>query len=42
MLETGQITLPKGRREQFDTEIFIAEEKKDGLLIKPLDENTPD
>ena len=37
---TGQITLPKARRSKFATQNFIAEETKDGLLIKPITENT--
>lgn len=36
MFNTGQITLPKIWRKKFKTNKFIAEETKDGLLIKPL------
>ena len=33
---SGQVTLPKKWRDQFDTSLFIAEETKEGLLIKPI------
>ncbi len=33
---TGQITLPKSWRDRQWTTNFVAEETKDGLLIKPL------
>ncbi len=33
---TGQITLPKKRREQYNTKIFLAQETDQGLLIKPI------
>lgn len=36
MFNTGQITLPKAWRSQFDTENFIAEQTSKGLLIKPI------
>ncbi len=36
MFNTGQITLPKSWRAKYKTNKFIAEETKDGLLIKPL------
>lgn len=36
MFNTGQITLPKSWRKKFKTNKFIAEETKEGLLIKPL------
>jgi len=36
MFNTGQITLPKKRRTQFDTKKFVAVETNEGLLIKPL------
>ncbi len=36
MFNTGQITLPKAWRKKFKTAKFIAEETKNGLLIKPL------
>lgn len=36
MFNTGQITLPKFWRDKYKTKKFIAEETKDGLLIKPL------
>ncbi|MDP2642986.1 MAG: AbrB/MazE/SpoVT family DNA-binding domain-containing protein [Candidatus Peregrinibacteria bacterium] len=36
MFNTGQITLPKVWRNKYKTTKFIAEETKDGLLIKPL------
>lgn len=36
MFNTGQITLPKAWREKFKTKKFVAEETKDGLLIKPI------
>jgi len=38
MFNSGQVTLPKKWREQFDTRKFIAEETTEGLLIKPLQE----
>lgn len=36
LFNTGQITLPKSRREQHKTNLFIAEETTQGLLIKPI------
>lgn len=36
LFNTGQVTLPKSRREQFATHLFLAEETEQGLLIKPL------
>lgn len=36
---TGQITLPKKRRDKFKTSIFIAEEQNGGLFIKPIVED---
>jgi hypothetical protein len=36
LFNTGQITLPKVWRSKFKTKNFIAQETKDGLLIKPL------
>lgn len=36
MFNTGQITLPKAWRAKYKTNKFIAEETKEGLLIKPL------
>lgn len=36
MFNTGQITLPKAWRSQFDTLHFIAEQTDKGLLIKPI------
>jgi len=36
LFNTGQVTLPKAWRSKFETKNFIAEETKDGLLIKPL------
>ncbi|OGJ42798.1 hypothetical protein A3B60_00965 [Candidatus Peregrinibacteria bacterium RIFCSPLOWO2_01_FULL_39_12] len=36
MFNTGQITLPKSWRTKYKTNKFVAEEIKDGLLIKPL------
>ncbi|MFH1012418.1 MAG: AbrB/MazE/SpoVT family DNA-binding domain-containing protein [Candidatus Peregrinibacteria bacterium] len=38
LFNTGQITLPKAWREQFDTKNFLAKETEEGLLIKPLEE----
>lgn len=38
---TGQITLPKAWRSKFKTKHFVAEERPDGLLIKPI-ESTDD
>ncbi len=32
----GQVTLPKGWRDKFDTNYFVAEIKNDELVIKPL------
>ncbi len=37
VFNTGQITLPKRWRDKFDTKNFIAEETKQGLLIKPIE-----
>lgn len=37
---TWQITLPKARRSKFTTQNFIAEETQEGLLIKPIIENS--
>jgi bifunctional DNA-binding transcriptional regulator/antitoxin component of YhaV-PrlF toxin-antitoxin module len=34
---TGQITLPKVWRSKFNTKNFVAEEREDGLLIKPIE-----
>lgn len=36
LFNTGQITLPKKWRDQFDTHQFLAQETADGLLIKPI------
>lgn len=36
MFNTGQITLPKKWREKHKTKKFVAEETKEGLLVKPL------
>lgn len=36
LFNTGQVTLPKNRRQQYNTNLFLAEETEDGLLIKPL------
>jgi len=36
LFNTGQVTLPKAWRSKFKTKNFIAEETKEGLLIKPL------
>ncbi|MDD2987134.1 hypothetical protein [Flavobacterium sp.] len=36
LFNTGQVTLPKSRREQYNTNLFLAEETPHGLLIKPL------
>ena len=33
---TGQITLPKKWRDQAGTTHFIAEERPDGLLVRPI------
>jgi bifunctional DNA-binding transcriptional regulator/antitoxin component of YhaV-PrlF toxin-antitoxin module len=34
---TGQITLPKVWRTKFNTKNFVAEEREDGLLIRPIE-----
>lgn len=40
---TGQITLPKEWRSQFQTKKFTAQKTKEGLLIKPLEaDDTPE
>lgn len=39
MFNTGQITLPKSWREKFGTNLFVAKESEEGLLIKPLQPN---
>lgn len=36
LFNTGQVTLPKSWRSQFDTKNFLAEETDKGLLIKPI------
>ena len=36
LFNTGQITLPKKWRDQYDTKNFTAEETKEGLLIRPI------
>jgi len=36
LFNTGQITLPKAWRDQFQTKHFVGVETEDGLLIKPL------
>ncbi len=36
LFNTGQITLPKAWRTQYDTKNFLAIETAEGLLIKPL------
>ena len=36
MFNTGQITLPKAWRKKYKTKHFIAEQTKQGLLIKPI------
>ncbi len=36
MFNTGQVTLPKGWRSKFNTKHFLAEETKEGLLLKPI------
>ena len=41
LFNSGQVTLPKKWRDQFDTDLFIAEETKEGLLIKPILWNSP-
>ena len=33
---TGQVTLPKKWRDKVGTRTFIAEEREDGLLIRPI------
>jgi hypothetical protein len=35
----GQVTLPKTWRDQYDTDIFLAEEVPQGLLIRPVVES---
>ncbi len=37
---TGQITLPKKWRDKAGTNHFIAEERPDGLLVRPVKINT--
>lgn len=39
LFNTGQVTLPKTRREQFSTTLFIATETPEGLLIQPILQN---
>ncbi len=36
LFNTGQITLPKKWREKYDTTKFIATEKENTLVIKPI------
>ena len=36
MFGRGQITLPKRMRDKFKTKHFIAQDTKDGVLIRPL------
>lgn len=36
MFNTGQVTLPKSWRSKFNTKHFLAQETKDGLLLKPI------
>jgi len=36
LFNTGQVTLPKKWREKYNVKNFIAIEKEDWLLIKPL------
>jgi len=38
MFNTGQVTIPKKWRSQFQTARFIATETADGLLIRPVQE----
>ncbi len=40
LFNTGQVTLPKSRRQQHDTNLFLAEETQEGLLIKPIISNS--
>lgn len=35
----GQVTLPKGWRDQYKTQYFISEVKGDTLVLKPLLKN---
>lgn len=42
LFNTGQITLPKKWREQYDTKNFTAEETKEGLLIRPISRDFSD
>lgn len=35
----GQVTLPKGWRDKFDTTYYVAEIKNDELVLKPLSKN---
>lgn len=37
---TGQITLPKKWREKYKTKQFLATETADGLLVKPILEDS--
>lgn len=41
MFNTGQVTLPKKWRSQFNTTKFVAKPHKDGLLIQPLEKVYP-
>lgn len=36
LFNTGQITLPKSWRNKFDTNLYLAEETDNWLLIKPI------
>jgi bifunctional DNA-binding transcriptional regulator/antitoxin component of YhaV-PrlF toxin-antitoxin module len=36
----GQITLPKKWRERFNTEVYIAKDTSQGLLIIPLEDES--
>lgn len=35
----GQVTLPKGWRDQYDTQYFLSEVDGDSLILKPLLKN---
>ena len=42
MFNTGQVTLPKKWREQFNTNKFIARPSGNKLLLEPLEDDTPE
>ena len=42
LFNTGQITLPKSWRDQFQTKNFLAKETREWLLIQPIGEKSTD